>query len=648
MNRNIKRRLFVADTKAFILSALFCLLFQSLWAASVQMNVEVDAREISRKLLHSRIELPVKQGELILWYPKWIPGIHAPRSPIENIGGLRIESAAGESIPWQRDKSERFRFICNIPKGVKKIVIYLDYICNQPSTNSRGIDSFASSTIGVINWNTCLLYPDGYSSEEVLIDLKLQIPDGWKWGSSLQEITARSDEIQFENISLHDLVDSPIIFGKHFRKFPLNVNEIPPVTLHVSSESGAGLAIPDEIIKHYGNIATEAGILLGGAHFKSYQWLVFCSDELPNLGLEHLLSSLNGVGERDLIKMEDLQGWVGTLLPHEMIHSWCGKFRRPAGMDTPNFHSNKETQALWVYEGLTQYLSRLITVRGGLWTLDHYKQKLALTISRYLHQEGRQWRSLEDTAIDSYHLRGGSRSWVNLRRNQDYYNEGLMFWLEVDTIIRIESDGTYNLDDFCKEFLGAGYPDQDTLPFETEDIIQILEGLADYDWRGLINKRIRETQERLPLEFVDRLGYRLQYANERSKALEKLEKDDEFASAMDSIGMTVNEEGKVASSVVPGMPVDESGIAPGMKIIGVNGRKFSLDRFREAIADSVVNEQIEFLVLDGESFSTYEVKYADGPKYLELVRDPSKPDLLSQIFKPLRPMPKNLSAQNEK
>ena len=641
MIKNIKRRHSITNTKVIILSALLCLMFQSLWAASLQMKVVVDAREISRKLLHARIELPVKPGKLILWYPKWIPGIHAPRSPIENIGGLRIESDGGETIPWQRDKHERFRFVCNIPRGVKKIVIHLDYICNQPNTNSRSIDSFGSSTIGVINWNTCLLYPDGYASDDILIDLKLRIPDGWKWGSSLREIAAGSDGIQFENISLHDLVDSPIIFGEYFRKIPLSVTGIPPVTLNVTSESAAGIAIPDDIIVHYGNIATEAGLLNGGAHFDNYQWLVFCSDDLPGIGLEHLHSSLNGVDERDLIKMEKLQGRTGALLPHELIHSWCGKFRRPAGMDTSNFHTNKDTHALWVYEGLTQYLSRLITVRGGMWTLDHYKQRLALTISRYMHQEGRQWRSLEDTAIDSYHLRGGSRSWTNLRRNQDYYNEGLMFWLEVDTIIRIESNDTYSLDDFCKMFLGAGYPDQNTLPFDTDDIIQILEGLADYDWRGLIDKRIRATQERLPLEFVDRLGYRLQYANERSEALEKLEKDDEFASAMDSIGIAVNEEGKVASSVVPGMPADEAGIAPGMKIIGVNGRKFSLDRFREAIADSVVNEQIEFLVLDGESFSTYDVRYADGTKYLELVRDMSKTDLLSQIFKPLRPMPDN-------
>jgi predicted metalloprotease with PDZ domain len=462
------------------------------------------------------------------------------------------------------------------------------------------------------------------------------LPNNWKWGSSLREDRTDADGIHFQRTSLHDLVDSPMIMGEHFRKFPLEVSNIPPVTLHVTSESAAALQLPDEIVKHYGNIATEAGLMLGGGHFDRYEWLVYCSDDFPRTGLEHLKSSLNGVEERDLLTVEKLQGWAGGLLPHELVHSWCGKFRRPAGMVTPDFHTDKDTRLLWVYEGLDTYLEGVLVVRGGLWSFDRFKDDLADTLSSYKHQMGRQWRSLEDTAADSYHLRGGSQAWSKLRRNQDYYAEGALFWLEVDAIIRTKTDGRRSLDDFCKSFLGAGYPDKKVLPYELEDIIGELEALADHDWRELIEERIQRPQERLALDVVPMLGYRLQFSSTPSESLAKQEKEDEFATALDSIGMRVNEEGVIHSTLVPGMPADEAGLAPGMKIVGVNGRKFSLDRFREGIADSVVNNSIEFLVLDGDVYKTFNVDYSEGSKYLKLMRDESRTDLLAEIYSPRR------------
>jgi len=614
----------------------FMILMSSALVADIEMKLTVDASEISRKLLHARIELPVKPGHLELWYPKWIPGIHAPRGPISNITGLRIKSHKGKVIQWNRDRHERYLFHCDIPDGVKKIVIQLDYICNQPSVNSKGIDSYGNALLGCINWNTCLLYPDGYSNRDIIVDLSLEIPKGWKWGSSLISKRGGKNSIQFESISLHDLIDSPLIMGKYFRKFPLKVSDISPFTLHVVSESEKAIDVSDEVIETYGNIATEFGLMLGKGHFDRYEWLLICSDDLPNLGLEHLKSSLNGIEEKDLIDDDKLLGWAGSLLPHELAHSWCGKFRRPEGMDTFNFHTNKDTHALWVYEGLTTHLGELLPVRGGLWSIDLYKEKLAGKIAYYMKQTGREWRSLEDTAIDSYHLRGGSSSWSKLRRGQDYYSEGLLFWLDVDTILREKSDGKYTLDDFCRKFLGAGYPKQSVLPFGTDDIINLLNEFVEYDWAGMIEERIRLPQKELNVGLVGRLGYKLDYTDERPEALKNRESDREYASASDSIGMDVGDDGKIKSGIIPGMLADSAGLVPGMEIIGVNGRKFSLERFREAIEDTVKKKKIKFLVLAGEEFKKFTIKYSGGAKYMQLVRDESKPDLLTEIYSPRR------------
>ena len=71
-----------------------------------------------------------------------------------------------------------------------------------------------------------------------------------------------------------------------------------------------------------------------------------------------------------------------------------------------------------------------------------------------------------------------------------------------------------------------------------------------------------------------------------------------------------------------------------MRVIGVNGKRLSPNRLRDAVADSVTRRKVEFLVEDGEDFRTVVVPYADGLRYLDLERVPGKPDVLADILKP--------------
>ena len=332
----------------------------------IRMTVEVDATELPRKLLHTRMVIPVTGDTLSLWYPKWIPGIHGPRGPIENLAGLRVETPDGESVSWRRDNAERFLFHIAPPDGGSEVVVRLDYLCSQPSVNSRGIDSYGNSLLGVINWNTCLLYPDGYNTQDIAVDLTLTLPDGWKQASALPEKSTDGATTTFETFSFHDVVDSPLITGPHMRTINISSDNLPPVYWHIASESPGALNIDEELIEKYKNMVAEAGELFGGAHFDEYHLLLFLSDDFPNTGLEHLRSSLNGLGERDLEDQDKVDGWAGYLIPHEFAHSWCGKYRRPAGMATPDFHTDKHTNLLWVYEGLDQYLGEVFCVRAGV------------------------------------------------------------------------------------------------------------------------------------------------------------------------------------------------------------------------------------------------------------------------------------------
>jgi hypothetical protein len=72
-----------------------------------------------------------------------------------------------------------------------------------------------------------------------------------------------------------------------------------------------------------------------------------------------------------------------------------------------------------------------------------------------------------------------------------------------------------------------------------------------------------------------------------------------------------------------------------MTITGVNGRKFSSQRLKDAISDSVGRRKVDLLVLEGDTFREVALDYSDGPKYLELTRTTEHPDTLGALLKPV-------------
>jgi len=506
-------------------SALLTLLLALTGAAlaanpAPEILMDVDAREISRSLLHARLEIPASSGEFILWYPKWVPGVHAPGGPSENIGGLHFETPAGETIAWRRDDEELNRFHLTVPAGVSRVVAKLDYICSQPSVNSSGVDSFGNPSLGVINWNTVLLYPETASIDSATATVHLQLPGKWRFGTALPVAKASGAEVWFTTDTLRHVVDSPIIFGEHCRTIDVSSKGTPPAFVDLASESASAIEIDDALIGQLHRLVAEAVALFGGARWHNYHFLVVCSDQLPRNGLEHLSSSFNEVGERDLVDAKKRKNWAAYLLPHEFVHAWCGKFRRPAGMVTTTFHQPEHTKLLWIYEGLTQYLGEVLTVRSGLTPFSDYLPNLASKLDFLNGEKGREWRSLEDTAISSWQLRAHSEAWGALRRGQDYYDEGLVIWLEADALIRERTGGKKSLDDFCRVFFAAGRdPQLAVVPYELPEVLGILHGLADEDWAKFFHDRVDQPRAELGLDFLKNLGYRLQYSPRPSERL---------------------------------------------------------------------------------------------------------------------------------
>jgi predicted metalloprotease with PDZ domain len=605
-------------------------------ASAQSIQLFVDLSDAPRNIYHSRLTMPVKPGPLTLVYPKWIPGNHRPAGPIANVTGVKME-AGGQTLAWQRDPVDMYAFHVDVPAGANELQVSLDTITNDGSAGASGPS--ATTSVLDLNWNQVVLYPQGASSDEVEVVPSIQLPAGWKFGTALQREKlghsggGNSLEV-FKPVSLTTLVDSPLIAGDHYRKIELTKPEETPMhVIDMVGESDAGLAITPSDEAAYRKLVAETGALFGARHYLEYHFLLTLSDEAGHHGVEHHQSSDNSVGERTLID-SDLHLIEAGLLPHEFTHSWNGKYRRPAGLATHNYQDPMVGDLLWVYEGLTEYLGDVLTARSGLWTPEQYREALAETAAMLDHRAGRTWRPLEDTARSVQILRLQGPEWQNWRRSLDYYPEGELIWLEVDTIIRQQSHGQKSLDDFCRLFHGGESGPPKVVPYTFDDLVRTLNQVVPYDWATLLKERMSSTVARAPLGGIERGGWRLVYNDHPNVFIHTREKLRKSVDASYSLGLLVKEDGEFLD-VIHGSPAYAAGIGPGMKLVAINGRAWSKDVLRDALRASEESKQpIELLVENAKFFKTYSIAYHDGIRNPHLERTEAA-DVLGEILKPL-------------
>jgi predicted metalloprotease with PDZ domain len=608
---------------------LMCSCSSVLAADGPTIALSVDATDAPRKMMHAQLRIPAKPGNFTLYYPKWLPGEHGPTGPITDLTGLKF-SAAGKTLKWRRDLLDGFTFHVEVPQGVGEITANLDYA--SPATAEPGYSAGLSATekLYIVSWNTLLLYPAGYTSDQITFQPSLRLPAGWKFGTSLQIANQAGGDIHFSPVSLTMLVDGPVLAGQYFKVVPLST-ENPPAELDLAADSAAALDAPPEVWEHYRNLVKQAGLLFGARHYRDYHFLLTLSDHVAHFGLEHHESNDSRVEERSLIE-EDGRKEAAGLLPHEYVHSWNGKYRRPADLATPDYEQPMQTDLLWVYEGLTSYLGDVLSARSGERTPSLARDALATMAAELDHRSGRVWRNLQDTADGVPSMQDAPRAWSDYRRPLDYYDEDVLTWLWADVIIRQQTNGAKSLDDFCKLFHGAPSGPPMVKTYNFDDIVNALNQIAPHDWRAFWTERLTNHGPGAPLTGIEASGWKLVYEESPSELDRAEGADGKNMSARYSLGMSLASDGTVRDTV-EGMIAAKAGIGPGMKIVAVNGRRISSDVWRDAIrASKTSSEPLELIVENTEYFRVVKLDYHGGEKFPHLVRDESKPDLLTEIY----------------
>jgi predicted metalloprotease with PDZ domain len=397
------------------------------------------------------------------------------------------------------------------------------------------------------------------------------------------------------------------------------------------------LKLTPETIQGYSNLVRETGALYQSRHYANYHFLVTASDQVAHFGLEHHQSSDDRVPEKTFVD-DNLLLLSADLLPHEFTHSWNGKYRRPAGLATGNYEDPMKGNLLWVYEGLTNYLGNVLAARSKIETAAQYRDYLAQDAATLDYRPGRTWRDLQDTATAAQilYLYGDGSPWDNWRRNTDYYAEGDLVWLDVDTTIRKLTSDKKSLNDFLAAFegLGGNTPPK-VVPYTFDDVVNGLNGVVAYDWAGFLRERLTSKAPHAPLGGIENGGYKLVYTDQPNEVTQAQMTATGSTQEWWSIGIDVTSDGRI-EDVLVGSAADKAQLGPGMQIIAVNGRQFSGALLSDAIRDAKGNTNpISLIVANTGTFRVVALDYHDGLRYPHLERVDGTPDRLDDILKPM-------------
>ena len=573
------------------------------------ITLDIDATDTERGIFRVKETIPVAgPGRMALLYPKFLPGTHAARGEIEKLTGLKI-SANGRSIPWTRDPVDVFAFHIDVPEGARRLDLEFQFASATKSDQGRIV---VTPTMISLQPNSMSLYPAGHYVRQIPVKMTVKYPAGWTAVSAVPARAAGST-YSYDQTNYEILVDSPILAGRYYKEWKLS----PRVDLNVFADNPAELAAKPEHIDAHRRLVDQSIKTFGSQHYDRYEFLVSITDQLGGIGLEHHRSSENGVNPGYFIDWEN-SVTRRNLLPHEFSHSWDGKFRRGADLWAPDYRTPTRGSLLWVYEGQTQFWGYVLQARSGIVSKQDTLDAYALIAANLQNARGREWRPMVDTTNDPVISARRPKGWSSWQRSEDYYNEGLLIWMEVDAMLRRQSGGRRSIDDFARAFFGMRDGDWGELTYTFEDVAQTLNAIQPYDWAGFLRRRITETGQPAPIGGFAMNGYRLVYTPEPTSYFGKTERAGNSVNLSYSIGLILNKDGEVTASIWDS-PAFKAGLDIGTTVQAVNGQVYSPDRLKAAImAAKGTQLPIRLLVKSADRLREVAVDYHDGPRYPRL------------------------------
>ena len=597
------------------------------------IELHVDATNVAQKIFKMHERIPVKSGAFTLLYPQWLLGAHAPADgSLAQLAGLTL-SAAGHPIEWRRDPLNMHAFHAVVPAGVS--TLEAEFVFLSPLEGSEGAIVMTPEMLAV-HWQALVLYPAGYFAHGVMVQPTVLFPQTWQFAGALEpmgQIGQPGAEIRFKAVNLEELIDSPLYAGKYFKRIDLDPGAKAPVFLNMVADNPETLGGSPQQIEAHRALVQQAYKLFGSHHYDHYDFLMALSDDFSFAGLEHHQSGENGVRTSYFSDWDHQQAWRSNLVSHEFTHSWDGKFRRPADQLTANFNLPMQDSLLWVYEGATSYWGHVLGARSGLVEAAQMREGLAATAALYDNRVGRSWRSLADTTNEPIINQRRPLAWMSYQRAEDYYSEGELIWLDVDTKIRELSEEKRSLDDWARSFFGVQNGRHQPLGYTFKDVVASLNDVQPYDWQAFLSARLDGHGPGAPLAGITRAGWKLVYGDTPTNFSKDVEAYRKVADFYYSLGFNLDGNGRIVD-VLWNSPAFKAGLSQGFTVVAVNGRAYKPESLKSAISTAKAEHQsIELLLKQAERYQTTRIDYDEGLKYPRLERIEGTPDRLEAIFR---------------
>jgi predicted metalloprotease with PDZ domain len=591
------------------------------------IRLQVDATDITRHIFRVKETIPVRGGALTLLYPKWLPGNHSPTGRVDAVAGLII-TANGKRVEWTRDPVDVFAFHVDVPTGANLLDVEFQFL-----TSGSGSEGRVVMTPEMLNlqWNAVALYPAGYFTRQIPVTASVTLPKDWQFATALETAATDGATTTFKQVPFETLVDSPMFAGRYFKRVDLGETGGAPVRLNIVADSAELVEAKPEHIEAHKNLVTQAYKLFGSHHYDHYDILLALTDKMGGIGLEHHRSSENGTIPAYFTEW-DKSAPSRDLLPHEFSHSWNGKFRRPADLWTANYSVPMRGSLLWVYEGQTQYWGYVLAARAGLITKEQALEAFASTAAAYDYRVGREWKTLADTTNDPVSAGRRAIPWRSWQRSEDYYSEGELVWMDVDTLLREMSAGKKSLDDFAKAFFGVNDGSYVPATYTFNDVVRVLNGVQRHDWAKFLRTRLESHGPGAPLDGITRGGYTLVYTDTPPGYFKDAETQRKVTDLTYSIGIVIGREGRL-TDVRWGGPAHNAGLTVGSQIIAVDSIAYDSDKLKSAIkAGKGGAAPLTLLVKSGDTYAAVQVDYHDGLRYPRLERNEAVPARLDDIL----------------
>jgi predicted metalloprotease with PDZ domain len=587
----------------------------------------LDASRAYDGIMQIRERIPAVPGPFTVVYPKWIPGEHGPTGPLNDLAALRI-SADGSPLQWRRDSVDLYVFHVDVPSGARAIDVSFDVLMNAPG------DTMSSHSVAIVNWNRALLYQEGIDSHHYFVKPSIILPDGWDYATALRGASPSGTRVDFAVTPLNMLVDSPLDMGRYVKKWDLWREGNTFVQLDAFGDDPQDLDIPQKLLKAYQRVPAEAFALYGSRHFNDYHALLTLSDAIGFQGIEHHQSSDDRASDDFLTDpQESLSG--GDLITHEFSHSWNGKYRRPADLTTPNFQVPQLTDLLWVYEGMNQYLGDLLSFRSGIREPKLFPEYLATVYAEMDTETGRSTTPLIDLTTGAPYYYTARGQYGAIRRNAgDFYSEGELVWLDVDTIIRERSHGARSLDTFLHKFTAPSVTGPIVVTYTRAQIESLLNQVEPYDWHDFFERHVYRVDVHPAGDELARAGWKMEYTTAPNAFITANQAQDHGVNGWYAYGADLNGEG-VVRDVRENSPAWKAGLAPGMHLLAVDGQQFTPDVLEYAVKRAEHSSSpISLIVTQNGWYQTLALAYHGGIRYPHLVRIPGTPDMFSEIAAP--------------